>query len=206
MEESTKKKLHQFEIMAAVLLLLVSVVSFFPNTGITGFVSIESKKQEIDLSIANSQSYILTTNSIQPIYLTSLKLSGNVVGDGIAKAYITTENQKILIYSNIIRKDQGLDTITGMKGITGGVVGVDSETEGSETEKDYLIIEHLENIEEDLGTIADDEMLTSGTFQDICIDSCFIEMLLKPNTIWQTQRFLLHLTDLSHILQIHTRE
>jgi len=70
MEESAKKRIHQFEITAALVLLLVAVVSFFPNPGITGYVSIETKKQAIDLTIANSQSYILTTNSKEPFYLT----------------------------------------------------------------------------------------------------------------------------------------
>ncbi len=68
-----------------------------------------------------------------------------------------------------------------MKGITGQAIGVDSEEE-SETE---LIIEHLENIEGQLGTIAEDETLTAGTFEDICIDSCFIEILLKEDIAYQ---------------------
>lgn len=180
MEESTKKKIHQFEIMAAILLLLISVVTFFPKPGITGFVSVETKKQKIDLSIANSQSYILTTNSYEPMYLTSLKISGNVIGDGIAKAYIATKDQKILIYSNTFKEGGGLGSITGMKEITGNVIGVDAE---QQTESD-LIIEHLENIELELD-IDQDETPSSGTFDNICRDSCFIEILLQEGIAYQ---------------------
>lgn len=180
MEESTKKRVHQIEIIAAVVLLLVSIASFFPKPGITGFVSVETKKQKIDLTIANSQSYILTTSSQEPFYLTSLKLSGEVIGEGIAKVYITSEGQKVLVYSNIIKKDQGLDTITGMDKITGNVVGSNQETE-----EDSLIIEHLENIEAEPTTLAEDEAITSGTFEDTCIDSCFIEMLLNKDIAYQ---------------------
>jgi hypothetical protein len=179
MEEPTKQKLHQFEIIAAVVLLLVSIASFFPKPGITGYVSVETKKQKIDLSIANSQSYIITSNNQEPFYLTSLKLSGEVIGQGIAKAYIDTKDQKILIYSNVIKKTEGIDTITGMGKITGQAI-----TE-SETEEDYLVIEHLENIEPESGSIAEDEKIITGTFQDVCIDSCFIEMLLKENIAYQ---------------------
>ncbi len=43
MEESNKTKIHQIEIIGAVLLLLIAVVSFFPRPGITGYVSVETK-------------------------------------------------------------------------------------------------------------------------------------------------------------------
>ena len=51
--------------------------------------------------------------------------------------------------------------------------------------EEELIIEHLENIEPDLGEIAEDEILSSGTFEDVCIDSCFIEILLKEDIAYQ---------------------
>jgi hypothetical protein len=180
MEESTKTKIHQLEIVAAVVLLLVSVVSFFPNRGITGYVSVETKKQEIDLTIANSQSYILTTRNKEPFYFTSLKLSGEVIRSGIAKAYISAKNQKILIYSNVIKKDEGLNSITGMGKITGNVVRADSETEEA-----HLVIEHLENIEEVPKSITEEEKVVSGSFEGMCIDSCFTEILLKEDTAYQ---------------------
>lgn len=180
MEESTKKRVHQFEILAAVVLLLVSIASFFPKPGITGYVSIESKKQKIDLTIANSQSYVLTTSSQEPFYLTSFKLSGEVIGEGIAKVYLTAKDQKILVYSNILKTDQGLDTITGMDKITGNVVGTEQETG-----EDSLIIEHLENIQTEPITLAKDQTISQGTFDDVCIDSCFIEMLLNKDIAYQ---------------------
>src|SRR3990167_1825551 len=102
MEEPTKKRIHQVEIIVAAVLLLISIASFFPDSGITGFVSIETKKQKLDLSIENSQSYILTTSSKEPFQITSLKLSGEIIGQGIVKAYIDNgQYQRILIYSNI---------------------------------------------------------------------------------------------------------
>jgi hypothetical protein len=179
MEESTKKKLHQIEIIGAIILLLVSVASFFPKPGITGYVSVETKKQKIDLTIANSQSYILTTNSQESFYITNLKISGKVVGNGIAKAYImNAQGQKILIYSNIMEKTTGLDSITGMDKITGKAIGANSE----ET-SDELIIEHLENIETE--QLTKEGILTSGNFEDACIDSCFIEMMLNQDIAYQ---------------------
>lgn len=182
MEESTKTKLHQIEIIAAVVLLLVSVASFYSKPGITGYVSVETKKQQIDLTIANSQSYVLTTNSLQPFYITNLKLSGEVIGEGIAKAYITdAQGQKILIYSNIVKKGKGLGDITGMDKITGNVVGANSE----DKQEEDLVIEHLENIKGEFEEITKDEILSAGNFENACIESCFIEMLLKKDTAYQ---------------------
>lgn len=181
MDEQNKKRIHQIEIMVAVILLLISIASFFPKPGITGYVSVETKKQKIDLTIANSQSYIMTTNSQEPFYLTSIKLSGEVVGEGIAKVYISSsQGQKILIYSNVVKKEGGMNTVTGMGKITGNAVRDDSKTEG-----DYLVIEHLENIEGGLGAISKDESLISGSFKDECMDSCFIEMLLNKDMAYQ---------------------
>ena len=181
MEESTKKNIHRIEIIGAVVLLLISIASFFPSPGITGYVSVETKTQSIDLTIANSQSYILTTNSEKSFYLTSLKISGEVIGDGIAKVYISNnKGEKALIYSNVVKKNKGLDSITGLGKITGGVVGANSADEG-----DSLIIEHLENIGGDVGVIGEDEILTSGVFENKCVDSCFIEMLLSKDNAYQ---------------------
>ena len=181
MEESKKIKIQQIEIIAAVVLLLVSVVSFFPKAGITGFVSVETKKQLVDLTIANSQSYILTTNQEKPFYLTTLKLSGEIIGNGTVKAYIrNSQGQKILVYSNIIKKGSGLNAVTGMSRITGNVVGTNTQTEGN-----YLLIEHLENIEGEKSNIAKDETLASGLFENQCLDSCFIEMLLNKDNAYQ---------------------
>ena len=187
MEESTKKKIHSIEIMVAVVLLLVSILSFFPNSGITGFVSLETKTQEINLTIANSQSYILTTGRKEPFYMTSLKLSGEVIGEGIVKAYMDNgQGERILIYSNVVKKGKGAVAITGMHGISGNAVSVDSEIEGSETEEeDYLLIDYLENIEEELGEIAEDEKTVSGKFKYQCIDSCFIDMMLSEDLGYQ---------------------
>ena len=183
MEEPTKKRIHQIEIIVAAVLLLISIASFFPDSGITGFVSIETKKQKLDLSIENSQSYILTTSSKEPFQITSLKLSGEIVGQGTVKAYIDNgQDQRILIYSNIIRKDTGLRSITGMDKITGNVIEADTAQEDSQTD---LVIEYLDNIQGELGALSDEESLFIGNFESQCIESCFIEILLKEDIAYQ---------------------
>ncbi len=183
MKESTKEKIHQIEIVAAVVLVLVSVISFFPNPGITGYVSVDTKTQEIDLTIANSQSYIFTTKSQEPLHLTSLKISGEVIGEGIVNAYVDNgQGQKLMIYSNIVKKDKGLGGITGLSEITGDAIGPGQETQ---EEENNLVIEYLENIEGELGEAAEDEIIASGNFENECVDTCFIEMTLAEGISYQ---------------------
>jgi len=186
MEESNKKKFYGIELTVAVVLILFGIISLIPNPGITGYVSVELKAQEINLTIANSQIYILTTNSEEPFYLTSLQLTGEIIGDGIVKAFVDNgQGQKILIFSNIIEKGKGMESITGITGmdaITGNVVGTDQEIQN---EGDYLVIEYLENIEEELGEIAEDERLVAGNFKNKCAETCNIQMLLNEETGYQ---------------------
>lgn len=181
MEDSTKKKIHEIEITAAVILILVSVISFFPKPGITGHVSAEIKTKTLNLTIANSQSYFLKAEKQEPFYLTSLKLSGEVIGSGIVKAYISDgKGQKILIYSNAAERKKGIRPITGMGKITGGVV-----SEGSAAEADDIIIDYLENLNGGPGKLSENEESSSGNFENICIESCFIEMLLNKELSYQ---------------------
>lgn len=179
MEESTRKKIHTAEITLAVVLLLVSVLSFFPNTGITGFVSVETKTQELNLTIANSQSHILTTNNEKSFYLTSLKLSGKVIGEGIVKAYIDNgQGQRVLIYSNIVARRKAGLAITGM--------AVSTEKDAADSGAvDYLVIDYLENIEYEPTELAKDERAIEGEFTYQCIDSCFIDMMLNKDIGYQ---------------------
>ena len=88
MEESTKRKVYQTEIIVGVVLVLVAVASLMGKPQATGFVSVETKKQTIDLNIANSQSYILTTKQEEPFHLTSLRLSGEGIGKGNVEVYL----------------------------------------------------------------------------------------------------------------------
>jgi hypothetical protein len=181
MDEKLKKNIHNIEIIGAVILLLISVASFFPKPGITGFVSVETKKQLIDLTIANPQSYILTTENEVPFYLTSLKFSGEVIGEGIVEAYLdNNQGQKVLIYSNVQAKDGGLNTVTGMDKVTGQVVGDDEPYEG-----DTLVIEHLENLGPFNQTLAPNEFTTTGTFENQCAHTCFTEILLQKDIAYQ---------------------
>lgn len=181
MEEQTKMNIRKFEVIGAILLAMVSVITLFGKPGITGFVSVETKVQSIDLSIANSQSYVLTTNQDVPVHLTSLKLSGEVIGKGLVEAYVADSQNKILIYSNIAKKETGVGSITGMGKITGNVVGVNGEA----AQDDYLVIDFLENVKDELGKPGENEEITNGPFKDQCINSCFIDMSVTKDRAYQ---------------------
>jgi len=182
-EEKEKSRIYQIEIIAAFALLVFSAILLFPGKGITGFVSAETKTQQINLTIANSQSYILTTKDDNNFYLTSLMVSGSIIGNGSASIYIDNgKGERRLIYSNIIEGELGLGGITGMGKITGNVVKSD-KGEIKKEESNFLVIEYLENIE---GVKEDSKgRVYSGDFKYKCIDSCSIEMLLNKDLSYQ---------------------
>ena len=185
MEEDKKKRIYQVEIALVVVLVLVSIVSFLPNSGITGFVSIETKMQPINLTLANSKSYILTTENSE-FTLLSLKVSGEVIGPGIAMIYIDDGQNEHLIYSNVEDKKTGGMAITGFGRLTGNAINIEDGT----VEPDYLVLDYLEDLNVQFDTIGEDKRAVSGTFLEECQDTCYIEMLMNKDTAYQLKFFI----------------
>ena len=69
-----------------------------------------------------------------------------------------------------------------MDKITGNVIEADTAQEDSQTD---LVIEYLDNIQGELGALSDEESLFIGNFESQCIESCFIEILLKEDIAYQ---------------------
>lgn len=213
MEESTKKTVHQIEITVAVLLIMVSVIALFPNKGITGYISVETKSKTLNLTISNSQSYVLTTNNEALFYLTSIKVSGEVIGKGIAEMYVDNgKEQKALVYSNVVKKEKGVPSITGLGKVSGMAVGVGgndknknnapNESELKQNTSEDIIIDYLEKIEYIPQTIAEDEEIITGNFEGRCLESCFVEMPLSKDIAYQ----LLFYVDDGTLLKINKIE
>ena len=110
MQEKKRNKLTQIEIILAVSVVLVLVLSFFPDLSITGHAFMNPYSQELDMVITESQSYVLTSDKINPFQLISFRLSGNVAGEG--QVEITLESaagQELLVYSNVKERSKGLE-------------------------------------------------------------------------------------------------
>jgi len=177
MEEKTKHKIKQAEIIAAVLLLFVGFAFLFQKPTVTGHVTAKINTQPLDITIEKSQIYSISTKSKESFIISSIKLSGEVIGDGQAKIYINNGEQNLLVYSNIIEKSHGFDSITGLGKITGNVVSIEREEDSNKEDEKRLILKPIADLKESmLDVLKEYETIKSGEFIDACVDTCFIEM------------------------------
>ena len=174
MKEETHEKLKKIQLFFAISLLLVSISLFFKNPGITGHFSADFKSQILDIMIEQSQSYLITANSPEPIYVSSFRISGDVIGDGNVEIFIEDNGQRFLIYRNIRKKENGLSAITGMATALG------KETDHiEESEEKLLLLEPLSAVKWEEVSLSEKEEFSTGPFSNKCVDTCFIEMLLS---------------------------
>jgi len=176
MKVKTVKNLKKLQLFAAISLLMISTLMLFKSPGITGHFSADFRSQILDMEIKESQTYSISTNSPDPIYITSLRLSGNIQGYGSVEIYIEDEGQKFLIYKNIKEKEEGLTSITGM------AVAQAAEPNSSKKNEKLLLIEPLENIKwNNRLTLSENQEFAMGIFSNKCEDTCHIEMPVSSN-------------------------
>ena len=171
MNKETVKKLEMFVL---VCLLLVGALTFFSYPGITGHVSSDLSTQKVDFKIDQSQLFELTTNSLGSFYITSFRISGSIVGEGVVEVYLDNgKGQQLLVFNNIRNIETGMG---GLTGITAKVVGSDQTFNEIIPQKTILIkpttfINQNPSIE----LLADEKTINEG-FDAECDESCFIEM------------------------------
>jgi len=184
------EKFKKFELIVVISVLLVSATLIFKNPGITGFVSVDSISQVVDIKMTQSQSYILKTNTTNEITITSFRLSGIVTGLGGVEIFIEDETQNVLIYKNIEEKeDLPLLAITGM------VIRDQEAPQSFEQQENVNNSEILESVALELVPsrflkyipipLASKQGFTDGSFDKKCMQSCFIEMPLSSEKTYE---------------------
>lgn len=114
-----KRLIRSVEFTVLILAVLVFALVTSNKPGITGFVTTEVHSQKLDIELAESSLVSIESISDSPIRLSSLKLSGEVRGNGLVEIYLTDGNHKKLVYTNLQKKKKGMIEITGRA--TGGV-------------------------------------------------------------------------------------
>jgi len=174
-----------------VFLFIAGLFGFsFLNPSITGHVSVNINRQNLDLIINESKNFLLTSDNLEPFIITSFKLSGNIAGDGQVKIYIDTgKGQRLLVYDNIfIKKDErgGLSAITGQA--IDDTAEEDAERrEGTNKGDKWLIIKPIRILleKEVFEEINDDKYLISEEFNDKCKETCLINMEMSRNVAYR---------------------
>jgi hypothetical protein len=137
------------------------------------------EKQELDVMISESQSYVLTSDKTNPFQLISFRLSGNVNGGG--QVEITLESaagQELLVYSNVKERSRGLEPITGM-------VAGEQQEQGISENGDWLVLLKEGNIKENFDDVSGEEEILSGNFGNECVETCLLEMEMSKENLYR---------------------
>lgn len=178
----TKEIAYRLEALGAVALILILFAFIVPQylplgdisspaiPKITGYVSAEIAAQKLNLEVDKSQVFVLSANSTEPITLTSFRLSGEVIGSGLVQIFLNDGEKDLLVYSNVKKKGDGMNKITGMVAGAGG----ETPKEGS-----WLAINPGSTAENPTQILAEGEQLASGAFDNECAETCFINFGLS---------------------------
>ncbi|MBR9692096.1 hypothetical protein GOV06_04915 [Candidatus Woesearchaeota archaeon] len=180
LKKETHNKLKKAQLFVAISLLLVSSLMLFRNTGITGHFSADFMSQIVDLKIEESQSYSLSSDNTEPIYISSLRLSGNIIGYGSVEIFIEDKGERFLVYSNVGEKEQGMPAITGMAVVQAAGTQTESDSTLEPEESVAILVDYLETIRwEGRVSLSENEEYLMGVFNNKCVDTCFMEMPLS---------------------------
>ena len=105
------KRSIELSVICLILLVFALIVSTGPS--ITGFMASETYTQKINLELSESKIIGIDSLSSEPLKLSSLKLSGKVIGEGPVEIYLVDGSKRLLVYSNLQEKQKGLPQITG---------------------------------------------------------------------------------------------
>jgi hypothetical protein len=197
-------RMVQVEIIGAIFLMLMLSLFLFKDKGITGFVPVEFTTQDMNITLDQSQSYILTSGSDAPFPLTSLKIGGEVVGDGVVEIYLDNgQGQQLLVYRNTRSKSGGMGSITGL------VTQSENGTKTDVREGKWLLLSPLkDSAKGDLPVkLGRDEEASSGAFSKECRDTCFMRMEISNQLSYELifkidQGTQLKLNDLTYTIDV----
>lgn len=165
------KKQIKMWYVALVFAMFVFGMTFLPNPGITGHVLMDAGYQILDISVDESQVYVMSSDYEDPLTITSLRLSGEIIGEGKAEVYLDNgAGQKLLLYSNILDSRE-VNHITGM------AVADEEDIE----EKALLNLIPAEKTGYIDAELEDGVVFDSGKFANRCKETCIINMELSKD-------------------------
>jgi len=165
----------KFELILIIVALLALPLLFLKPVSLTSFQSLDVSTQKLDLLIENSTEILLKLNSGEGERLTSLAISGEVIGDGYAAVYLTDGKTKLLVWHNLINLQNE---------ITGYSIAK-SQSQFNKT----IEISLGEQIKEQI-SVPSEGACYSGQFSDACVQTC----TLDPKWDGKEWKLLVYLT------------
>jgi len=176
--EDLKKRLFKAEVILIVALVIAIPLIFF-KPSITGFVPSDLFKQTLDFTVSDSKALDLKSTTGEPIYISSLSLSGEVTGSGDVAIYLRNKatGEKVLVYTNVGQARAKKDLITG------AAIG---PPEVKAVKGDSITIEDGAK----LSWPGDMGLSSAGTFVNTCIESCYLTPERFTNQEFEMQVFV----------------
>ncbi len=172
-EKADQARIRFVKVEFAVLMIcLVLLALVFSRPEIIGYASTSIHSQDLNLVVEQSQRFYLRSLGPAPVHLTSLTISGEIIGDGTAAVYLDNERgMRNLVYKNTKRKDSTHNRITGIA--TGGSILTGNSIQAADANP---VLDLLEGPE-----LPGYELLhpayktVKGEFYHICADSCLLQ-------------------------------
>ncbi|MGB9675253.1 MAG: hypothetical protein ACP5IJ_01450 [Candidatus Nanoarchaeia archaeon] len=166
------EKIKKFELILVMFALFVIFLTWF-STNITSYHIFETSLQRINLTFENSAELILSSD--EPESLTFLALSGNVVGQGNVKIYLTNGEAKLLVWDNSQRNS---NIMTGY--------ATYSKNQISNSKKLKVSIgrplEYFSSNQNNFGIF--------GKFSNVCIETCTLDPKVWKGKEWRLLIYL----------------
>ncbi|MAF37152.1 hypothetical protein CL622_08630 [archaeon] len=172
-----KIDLKKYVAIISIIAVVMGTILFFRDPSITGNVPVDMEVQTINLRLDQSQAYLLTTKQTEPFILNSFRVTGRVVGQGMASIYIrNSKGQRVLVYTNVdeIKPDASLAKFTGL--------AVDSGQRGTGKSEYGIVLESIGAVDFYSESDGREQTFVAGEFQDACKDSCNIQLYLDFET------------------------
>ena len=158
-------------LLGVIVFGIIFFTLLFSKPNITGFVPAEVFSQRLDIDVQSSQRFVLTADE-GVLKLSSLSLSGSVIGDGLVNVYLSDGTAKWLVFSNKRRQGSSLEHITGLVAL------------------DIAPAEKINKIE----SLPPGYVAQSGVFNNECVETCvldsslfsrpvlFMDVIVEPGT------------------------
>lgn len=150
-------------VVLSVLVIAIFTIVLLQEPSTTGFVSTKSYTQGLNIEVSESQRFRLSSET--PLKFTSLMVSGEVKGKGLANVHLVAGDNRWLVYSNKQKQGREVSKITGF---------ATSE----------LVIEPKEMLDVQ-EKIPPGYSALEGKFSNVCAQTCILDSnMLKDSEAW----------------------
>ena len=107
------KNINKLVILSIAIIAILGVLVFL-RPAFIGYFALEEAEEhinEINKLFVENSSYLFILEEGE---LKSLKINGQLIGEGIAKVYLETDNESYLVFDSNAREKEGISRITGL--------------------------------------------------------------------------------------------